>query len=124
MPDITKTPIKNTCSVAFANGTDATPPEDSIMANSADTHDRQIVNANFIASEPRKNEDNLLINLAKQHLPASDIRSILSQSIKHDAAPNINRMAYTANFTELHQVSKTSCGIVRHSGRAFACLRF
>jgi hypothetical protein len=107
-PDVMKTPINNTHSVAFANGTDATPPEDSITANSADTHDHQIVNANFIASEPRKNEDTLLNNLAKRRLPASDIRSILSQSIKQDAAPIINHTAYTANFTELHPVSKTS----------------
>jgi hypothetical protein len=64
-PDVMKTLIKNTCSVAFANGTDAMPPEDSIMSNSADSHDRQIVNANFLASKPRENEDTLLINLAK-----------------------------------------------------------
>jgi hypothetical protein len=95
--------------VAFANGTDATPPEESITANSADSHDRQIVNANFLASKPRENEDTILINLAKRRLPASDIRSILSQSIKQDATPNINRTGYTANFTaEVLPASKTS----------------
>jgi hypothetical protein len=108
VPDVMKTPIKNTCSVAFTNGTDAMPPEESITANSADSHDCQNVNANFLASEPRENEDTLLNNLAKHRLPASDIRSTLSQSIKQDAAPNINHTGYTANFTEVPPASKTS----------------
>jgi hypothetical protein len=94
--DTAKAPsIKNTRSVSFApTGEIASNPE-SINTNVTESSKNPNTEVNLAHSEDQK----ILVNLAKSHLPVSDIRMLLSQvSTKTTKRSQDKKSNYSANF--------------------------